>query len=597
MTDDALNSEKNWLVKSSTRILGPFSMAELAQHLRTKQISIIDEIRQPHGRWSYIRENHGFMEIIRTIREEQDAHGEETMTESLAQHTSTKTDALTEYNEDTLTPTPDTDLTPVPDRFRSSSPGLKDVTPSAAERPVTRSNAGASAPAKVYGSSQDSGMQMRMRQQSDRLRWTVIAVAIVAAVAVIFLATRKEQKRGGNYDELISQAIRYKSLGLYEKSLMAYQKAQRIQEPDPDVAVQMAPVLISEDRQTLTGRRVLESALGKEGKSRSETLEALLGISVSYMMDGDLKQAEDTLQKAIGHEPFNISALINLALIQFKKGNYLQAMRDFDSIFKKNPQSVLALFGKALATMEYARRQGDLNPLPMLVRDIGAIVAKTAYLRQELLLLQISAQSSLGDVNGVNQGVVQFLNQLSGQAKNYVHPLSIDWRFTQWDYIEKFCADLFQKHSSNSEMKALRAICLMEINRDSDAAKLLTEAITESPKDPYVLVTQAGYLVKIGRTPEAKSLLKMPEITSLNIRNLLMGQICIESQDVSCAQTSFAAVHSKDRSNAAAAYGLAWVKMRNNEKNAAYEYVRAGLQNEPNYLPLLDLRDQLEYER
>ncbi|KYG66005.1 hypothetical protein AZI86_02750 [Bdellovibrio bacteriovorus] len=595
MMDEAVNSDKNWLVKSSTRILGPFTAEELAQQLKTKQISIIDEIRQPHGRWSYIRENHGFMEVIRAIREEQDANGENTMTHSIAQHTSTKTDALVEFREDTVTPPPDSDLTPIPDRMRSAVPGLKDVTP-VAERPINRANS-ATAPAKVYGSSQDSGMQARMRQQSEKMRWAMIAVTVIAALAVVFLVTRKEQKKGGSFSELISQAIRYKNLGLYEKSLASYQRAVKLQEPDADTVVQMAPVLISEDRQTLMGRRVLESALGKEGRSRSETMDALLGIAVSYMMDGDLKQAEDTLQKAIGNEPFNAAALINMAIIQLKKGNYQQAMRDFDSIHRKNPQSVFALFGRAIATMEYSRRMNDLNPLPLLVRDIRASVAKTAYLRQELLLFQIAAQSLLGDVDGVNQGVVQFLNQLSGQAKNYVHPLTMDWRFTQWDYLEKFCADIFQKYSTNPEVKALRSVCLMEINRDSDAAKILLEAMSEAPKDPYVLVTQAGYLVKIGRVPEAKSILKMPELSTLNMRNLLLGQICIESQDVTCAQNAYAAVYANDRANATASYGLAWVKMRSNDRAAAYEYVRAGLQSESNYLPLLDLRDQLEYER
>src|SRR6218665_2016965 len=112
MMDAITNSDKNWLVKSSTRILGPFTMQELADHLKSKQISIIDEIRQPHGRWSYIRENHGFMEIIRAIREEQDTHGEKTMTQSIAQHTSTKTDALVDISDQTLTPPPvNSDLT------------------------------------------------------------------------------------------------------------------------------------------------------------------------------------------------------------------------------------------------------------------------------------------------------------------------------------------------------------------------------------------------------------------------------------------------------------------------------------------------------
>ncbi len=73
----------------------------------------------------------------------------------------------------------------------------------------------------------------------------------------------------------------------------------------------------------------------------------------------------------------------------------------------------------------------------------------------------------------------------------------------------------------------MRTVCLMEVNRDAEAAKLLQEALAESPKDPYVLVTQASYLAKSGRIPEAKAILKMPELSNVPIKNLLAGDMCI----------------------------------------------------------------------
>lgn len=583
-------TDKNWLVKSSTRILGPFSLSEVTEHLKSKQVSIIDEVRQPDGRWSYIRENKLFMEIVRNIREEQDAHSEQTMTQSIAQHTMTKTDALQVSDDQTLTPVPmNLDLTPPPVR----EPNLKDVTP-LVETPMTRSVSATTA--KSYGATGDSRVQGKIRQKSNVWRWSMIVTAVVVAVVVTFMLSQKDKKKSMGYEELMSQAIRYKSLGLYERSLQAYLKATKLKEPDPEAQVQMAPILISEDRQSLLGRRVLERALVQEGRSRAEIVEAYLGIAVSYMMDGDLKQAEDTLQKAIGHEPFNLSALLDLAIIQLKKGNYGEAMGDFDAIYRKNPQSVLALFGRSLSTVEYAKTHSDNGILQALVRDIRTNSQKTAYLRQELLLFQIYAQSLLGDVDGVNQSVVRFLNQMPGQARNYIHPLQVEWRFTQWDYLEKYCAEIYQKQVPNPELKALRAVCLMEVNRDAEAAKLLQEALAEAPKDPYVLSTQASYLAKSGRLPEASTILKLPELSTLAVKNLLAGDICISTQDVACAQTAYTQAYNQDKNNANAIYGLAWVMMQTKDRSSAYTYVRAGLQAEPNFLPLLELRDQLEYE-
>lgn len=582
------STEKNWLVKSSTRILGPFTLVEIAEQLRTNQVSIIDEVRQPEGRWSYIRESNLFMDIVKNIREQQDSHSEQTMTQSIAHHTMTRTDSIPMADELTPTPVPLLDLVTPPGR------DVKDVTP-AFSKPVTK-NTGATAAAKSYGVSGDSRLQDKIRKKSNVLRWSILGIAMALALGVSIMLTQKNQSRSMGHEDLITQALRYKSLGLYEKSLEAYQRAIRLKEPEVEAQVQMATVLISEDRQSLLGRRILERALAQENRSRSEIVDAYMGIAVSYMMDGDLKQAEETLQKAIGHEPFNISALLNLAIIQLKKGNYSEAMRDFDAIYRKSPSSVLALFGKAMAGVELAKRTAEVGFLSQLVADIKAMVQKTGYLRQELLLFLVYAQSLRGDVDGVNGAVVQFLTEMPGQARNYIHPLQVEWRFTQWDYLEKYCAEAYRQRNPHAELKALRSICLMEVNRDADALKTLQEALAEAPKDPYILLTQASYLSKMGRLPEALGILKMPELSQIPVKNLLVGDICILTQDVPCAQNAYTRIYNKNKKSAPALYGLAWVMTRKNNRPLAYDYVRAGLQAEPNYLPLLELRDQLESE-
>lgn len=589
MTSDVNSSEKIWLVKSSTRILGPFTLAEVTEHIKSKHISIIDEIRQPDGRWIYIRENRLFMDIVRNVRDAHDPHSEETMTQSIAHNTSfTRTDNIQMLDEKTpIPPASKVDITPPP-----LSNGLKDVTPPAG----APSRATTSSAAKSYGTASDYRVQGQLRQKSNFWRWVMMGTTVAAAVFISFNLLQKDKKKSVSYDELMKQAIRYKSLGLYEKSLQTYQRAIKIKEPDSDAQTQMAPVLISEDRQSLMGRRILEHALMQDGRSRADVVDAYLGIAVSYMLDGDLQQAEDTLQKAIGHEPYNLSALLNLAIIQQKKGNYIEAKKKFEAIYEKNPQSVLALYGRAISTVESSKAHFNANTLQTLIRDITVNVQKTGYLRQELLLLVIYAQSLLGDVDGVNQSVVYFLNQLPGQARNYTHPLQVEWRFSQWDYLQKYCAELYQKQTPNSQLKAMRAICFMEVNRDTEAEKLLQEALVEAPRDPYVLSTQAGYLVKVGRTPEATTILRMPELKVLSVKNFLVGDICLNAQDVSCVQNVYGQSYAQNIRTGKILHGLAWASLRKNDRKKAYEYVRLGLQSEPNYLPLLELRDQLESE-
>lgn len=585
MINEALNNpDKHWIIKSSTRILGPFNLLEVTELLKNKHISIIDEIRQPSGRWSYIRENKMFLEVVRNIREEIDATSENTMTHSLAHNTITKTSEPVMLSDE-LTPTP----TPTP----RDMPQLKDVT--ATETSLPR-NVGLRGSAKSYGASDDRRVQGEFARKSNFWRWAVLGIAGVAAVVVAVTFTQKEKTKNSGFDDLMRQALRYKSLGIYDRSLKAYQKATALGEPDYDAQLQMAPVLISEDRQTLVGRRIYEKSFADPKQSRTQTIEAYLGIALTYMMDGDLKQAEDTLQKALGYEPSNVSALVNMAIIEFKKGNYAAALKGFEEIYRKNGSTPLALLGRAMSSAELAKQSNDWSAIPKLIEDLKAAIAKSGYLRQELSLFLSYMQAELKDKDGLAQGITLFLNEMPGQVTLYTHPLFMDWRFSQWDYLEKYCGEVYQKQTPTPQLKAFRAVCLMEINRDVEAQKLLKEAMAEAPTDAYVLLTQASYLRKMNMLPEASTILRVPSLQALPLRDHISGDICIATQDLNCAQAAYTALYNKDQRDVEALYGLAWVMFKKKERALAYDYTRAGLQAEPNYLPLLELRDKMESE-
>lgn len=592
--DIAKPSEKNWLVKSSGRVFGPYTLEELTEMLCSHQISIIDEVRQPQGRWGYIREIQLFMEIVKNIREQQDGASENTMTLSLAQHSFTKTDASGNTISDDLTPTPFSSHTD-PSGANKTQSDLKDIT-SASERSVKAGSSPEISSQKSYGSTDDQHVQNKLQRQSNLSRNLALAVLGLAALGLVLTFSLKDRRNYAGQENLLNQALRYKSLGLFEKSLKAYKKAIAIKEPDLETQIQMAPVLISEDRQSLQGRRILERSLMQEGRSREDLINAYLGISVSFMMDGDLKEAEDMLQKTIGFDPSNVQAMLNLAIVQMKKGNYSQAMKDFEAVHRKSPNLVIALFGRAMSALEYAKITSDRSFLKPLVSDIKLNVKNKGYLHQELNLLMVYALNLLSDTDQLNQGVLEFLDSEVGLADKYSHPLFIDWRFTQWDYLEKYCSEFFDKSVQTAEMKALRSKCLLEVNRDAEAQKILQEALSEGPKDPYVLAVQAIYLNKIGRQPESSAILRMPELTALHVKNQLLGDICMAAQDTSCAEPLYLHAYEKDKKNVASLYGMAWVKIKKKDRASAYDFVRAGLEVEANYVPLLELRDQLESE-
>lgn len=74
--------QRKWLIKSATKIVGPYTIDELIIELGAKNVSLIDEIRDPQTRWKFIREHPLLEEVVRRLRELQAQQSDDTGTQS-----------------------------------------------------------------------------------------------------------------------------------------------------------------------------------------------------------------------------------------------------------------------------------------------------------------------------------------------------------------------------------------------------------------------------------------------------------------------------------------------------------------------------------
>ncbi len=582
---------KNWLVKSSTKILGPFTREEILILLTRLQITIIDEVRQPEGRWNYIRENRHFKEVVKSLRYEQDHSKDDTMTSTSTIGTSsiTKTEPATVSDEFTQTPIIPTKSPP----SRAQTSSLKDVTPSIGDAATPRPHGNGAT--KSYGTLSDQRVQSRIQKQNVLLRGILLVVTVAAAMFVALSFLRKEKKADMNYDQLLSSALRYKALGLYQLSLKNYKKATALKEPDPESQFQMVFLLINEDRQSLNGRRIIEGTLLKPGRSRNEIIDANLGMALSYMMEGDFRQAEEYLQKTLGYDPNNEAAKINQAVILLKKGAYDQALKSFESLSNvDSPAYPLILLCKSLALIEVSKTQADKEQLLKNISEIKLYVGRSHFLRKELSLLMIYlnqlAQDSTGELDAINT----FLEEPPNISRQYVRELEIDWRNSEWDFLERYCSELFGSGKGPVSMKAVRAVCLIEGNRDMEAAKLLDESLVQGPKQLTGLQAQADYLWKLGRLNEAQLLFKNSDFKQNRMALYVQGEACLKAKDFACAETAYKILSERDYGDILAHYGLALVAQARKDKARLQSEIKAGFEVENNFVPFIELRDQLE---
>jgi tetratricopeptide (TPR) repeat protein len=579
---------KNWMVKSSTKILGPYTREEVVAFLTKRQITIIDEIRQPDSRWNYIRESRHFKEIVKNLRYEDDHSKEDTMTSTATSgNTATKTEGPEIADDFTPTPVSPSKAVPAP----AEVPILRDVTPSA----EARSKFPPGMTAKSFGNLDDQRVQSKIQKQNLYLRSLLLLIFVGSIVIYGYSFFRKDKKADLSYDQLITSALRYKELGLYQKSLELYKKAAAIHEVDLESQFQMVFLLINEDRQSLKGRRTIERALLKEGRSRQDIIAGHLGMALSYMMEGDLRQAEDYLQKTLGFDANNEPAKVNLAVIQLKKGNYSQALKSFEAQTKGDALGFpLILLGKTISIIELSKRQVDKERIHSGVNEIKAYVGKSHFLKKELLLMLIYMNQLLDDSKGQLDAISAFMDEPQEVTKLYAKDLRLDWRNTDWDYLEKYCSDLFASGKGPMDMKAVRAICLMESHRDSEAAKMIDESLAQAPKQLSSIQAQAEQLKKLGRLNEAQILFQSTDFKQTNLALYIQGENSLKNKDYAGAESAYKALTQKDFGDVLAHYGLAQVNLGKNDRPQAQGEIKAGFEAETNFAPLIELRDKLE---
>jgi len=86
----------------------------------------------------------------------------------------------------------------------------------------------------------------------------------------------------------------------------------------------------------------------------------------------------------------------------------------------------------------------------------------------------------------------------------------------------------------------------------------------------------------------------MPELQNLLIRYFLQGEACSKLNDIQCAKKAYDASLNLSKNSPLAYFGNAWVESQLKNHKEAYYFVLEGLEVEPTFIPLLELRDHLE---
>jgi tetratricopeptide (TPR) repeat protein len=567
--------ERKWLIKTSGKILGPLSFEEVVEDLRERNISMIDEVRSPHDRWMFIRENKKFAEVVQTLREQQANSKEDTSTTFVG--TISKTITLD------LTPPPVAPPVQAPRTTptKASAPDVSDVSPTIVEKPNPAS----------YGTNRDFRLQKRVepaRRRYAALGW--LTLALVLTIGVFFqMNYHPESSKSLGFEDLIKLAKSNKSTGRYEKSLEFFRKAEAVRPLDAALQFQMAPLLMVVENQNLQARQILDGIYSKiaDPKIKSE-IESL--IALSFLRESRLDEAQKRYQEIEKKNIANEPARINLVEISILQGHFDEATEKINELMKAGiKEPVLFLF----RILTIYRTSQDQAKLEGAKSDLKRLLGQYQDYRSEMLLMLAAIQMKLNQKLDVGDSIKNLLNTDPDLTRKHVHDYFIHREVIEWNYLANICDILVKGDSEAALYQGLSAFCTYEQGDLKPALESLEKARRQFANDPSLGALHAALLLKAGRSSEAKALLQLPKMGDSDLAISVKASMCEAQKDWSCAEENWKRLLLNNSHDIGAFAGLSRIALVRGQIEQAQDYLKQGMLISRNYQPFLSLKDEI----
>jgi len=572
--------DKIWIVKSSYKVLGPYTHKEVCELFKSKKISILDEVRSPETRWGSAREKIEFIDFIKQLKN-QDQFSDATMTQSMAETKSmlTKTDQIPFRDDMTTTP------------YVPSMESNSNIQEASVVSETHRSTPVAPSAIKSFGSLNDAKVQQKIQKESHNFKLFSSPLIIAVVVGYMGLEVMRSGLENRQYEKNLNEALRLKNQKLYSKSMKFYEKATSFKIPDEEFQFKMSFLNLALKGGTTEQRRLYDLMINRPGLSSDIQHEAMLARALTYMYDGDLKRALTELEKLIVLDINYPEAKLNRAIASFFEKKYKQAYEQFLDLEKTQSFGTIVNYGKLLVSAELAKVNVNMIQQGDILSSVR--VSNKKYLLRPMLLIQAYLSYLVGDQVQMDYFVKSFLSEPMEISKKFAHPLEVYWNFFDIKLLHSYCKEVVALGGSKSVYLALHAQCTYEVGEEQRAEDLLKDYLQRYPVEPNLKLTQAQFLMSRNENTRAEALLaSIPE--SMDLKDLLKKELCLKSNDFSCLGKLISGGIEDLSKGPYHAYYLATYYLKNNNKTQAYEAAERSLEVEENFIPLLMIRNELE---
>lgn len=567
--------DKVWLIKSSGKILGPYSTDEMKFLLERRKISIIDEVRNPEMRWGFIRENPNFEEVISTLRD-QEAHSIDQTTEA-GQRTRTIT-AVPMSDEFTPTPRP-LNMTP-----QVPTADLKNV-------------AKESIPKREEVKHQAMGFKPGVQS-----KWSSIGLGpVILALALILLGgvgyhcfqNSTGSQKSISTDDLVRLARAHKNLGLYDKSLGFYRKAESIKPLDISSSIQMAILMLEGTNQSGDARRIIETETKKMNSNDPLRVDSQLALGLSYLKEGNYSKSEEVFQSILFADENQKEARLNVGISKMLRSDFSGALKEFNLSIRKGSTDGILVLSRAIAHLGLNEGAGDIPHLKSSVEDVERYISTASEYRLEALLLKAVLLQKLGSKEQALKTAARLLEEDPRLTQDHIHSLLIDRQLVRWDRLAMYCDFLTLKWGDSAISRGLNAFCTLQRQDYQPALTKLEDARGQFPKSTELTSQHAYLLFQQKRISEAQKEASLAESES-TLAQRVMALSCEELGNWDCADQKWRRIILGNGQDLGALRGLAQYQWMKNHREQALGFIKTGLTVSESYRPLKELQEKLD---
>lgn len=584
------SDKATWLIKSSGRILGPFTKNRIRDLLRDKEIVALDEISLPKKKWSYIRDQKDFQDVIEEMRVQHLKSGHDktqTMGASFDEITGSVTEAILNQQLDELT----SDVEPLNYDLTQDIPSLNDIDQiqQIQVRDVTRTSADESTTTtKHYGMHKEGAKNVTSFSQTLwRITLVVIFLSFVSlSVHKYFIKPQTQSQKNQND---ISIANAFYTNGLYEQALVNYKKAFASGLDSKEPLLRYGTLLIQIERNTVEGVKMLEEALKFDPRNR---VYVNAGIGLANIFDGDYIFAAKNLKDALDIEPNLTSAIVNLGWLRQREGALSDAIQLYSSAIIKGAgrvdNSPYIYLSKAL--VEKWKKTGDTKALNEAKNTLLSILdTKTDY-KQEALFLLTYIYSQSAKTDEYFSTLERMLDTDPYLTGEHAHDLNIYHEGISWNSFIEMCEEIYRKNKEDASAVALSGYCSLRGGDLRKAEMRFSELANKRTQSPLLLGLHAYYHLQSSNDSHAAITLgKAIEMNKsgrqFSLPIILEARTCQELGDNECAIKKWKELLQKDEKNIQALSNIVILNIKKGSVQSLDSYVRDARSLSDNYAP------------